>query len=160
MASDGHIDKREIELIKSLCHQSPLFSNFKFEDEINALVTKLNTRGKEFITYYFSLLKDSKLTEDEELSLIGFAINTIKADTKIEYSEIKFFKVIRAKLKVNNEKILSKYPDIEQFLEEDIITDSYIDRIKKQYLDDAEIPQFETIQFIDTDGLSDKEKND
>jgi P-type E1-E2 ATPase len=34
MASDGHIDKREIDLIKSLCNQSPLFADYKFEDEI------------------------------------------------------------------------------------------------------------------------------
>ncbi len=100
MASDGHIDKREIALIKTMCGNSPLFANFNFEEEINTLVTKLNTRGKEFIRYYFDLLRHSTLTEQDELTLIDFAINTIKSDDHIHYSEIKFFKVIRLSLKL------------------------------------------------------------
>jgi uncharacterized tellurite resistance protein B-like protein len=145
MASDGHIDKSEVELIKSMCEQSPLFVNFTFEDEINSLITQLNSAGKEFMSHYFSLLKDANLSEDEELSLIEFAINTIKADEQIEYAEIRFFKVIRAKLKISNEKILAKFPDIEQFLEDDIITESYMNRIKHQYFETVEFPQFEFI---------------
>jgi uncharacterized tellurite resistance protein B-like protein len=158
MASDGHLDKREVELIKSMCMQSPLFVDFNFEDEINSLVTKLNSGGDDFIRYYFSLLKDANLSEEEELSLIDFAINTIKADEQIEYSEIKFFKVIRAKLKVSNEKILAKFPDIELFLEEDIITESYIERIKHQYFETVKFPQFEFIQLRDTDPGSNEPK--
>lgn len=145
MASDGKIDKRETTLIQSMCEKSPLFKDFNFEKEINALVSKLNTNGKEFISYYFDLLKNSKLSEQEELTLIDFAINTIKADDQIEYSEIKFFKVIRHNLKINDEKILEVYPDIEQFLEEDIITESYLEKITKQYLEMAELTQFELI---------------
>lgn len=160
MASDGHIDKREIDLIKSLCNQSPLFADYKFEDEINSLVTKLNTRGKEFISYYFTLLKESNLSEEEELSLIDFAIKTIQADEQLVYSEIKFFKVIRAKLKVDDDKILAKYPDVEQFLEQDIITESYLDKIKHQYFETVEFPQFELIQSIDSSDLGNKATNE
>ncbi len=105
MASDGHIDDREIALIKSMCEKSPLFKDFNFQEEINFLVNKINTRGKEFISYYFDLLDKTTLTEKEELTLIDFAIQTIKADEQIEYSEIKFFKNIRHRLKVNDEKI-------------------------------------------------------
>ena len=95
MASDGHIDNREIALIKTMCENSPLFKDFNFQEEINSLVNKINTRGKEFISYYFDLLSKSILTEKEELTLIDFAIQTIKSDEQIEYSEIKFFKNIR-----------------------------------------------------------------
>ena len=115
MASDGNIDNREIVIIKTMCGNSSLFTNFNFEEEINNLVTKLNTKGKEFITYYFDLLKNSVLTEQEELTLLDFAINTIKADDQIEYSEIKFFKIIRHNLKISDEKVLAVYPEIEQF---------------------------------------------
>jgi len=51
MASDGNIDKKEIALIKSMCENSPIFVEFDFKKEINELVKKLNTRGKEFISY-------------------------------------------------------------------------------------------------------------
>lgn len=145
MASDGNVDKREIALIKSMCENSPLFKDFNFQEEINILVNKINTRGKEFITYYFELLKETSLTEQEELTLIDFAIQTIKADEQIEYSEIKFFKNIRHRLAISDEKILASFSDIEMFLEEDIATESILDKITSQYLDSAELPQFELI---------------
>lgn len=159
MASDGHIDNREIALIKIMCENSPLFKNFNFQEEINSLVNKINTRGKEFISYYFDLLSKSTLTEKEELTLIDFAIQTIKADEKIEYSEIKFFKNIRHRLKVSDEKVLAVFPDIEQFLEEDIITESLLDKITTQYLEAAELPQFELIT-IDTTSPEDLKQDE
>lgn len=155
MASDGHIDNKEIALIKSMCEKSLLFKDFNFQEEINSLVNKINTNGKEFISYYFDLLKKSILTETEELTLIDFAIQTIKADEQIEYSEIKFFKNIRHRLKVSDDTILATFPDIEQFLEEDIITESFLDKITNQYLEAAELPIFE---FINLDNKSDTEK--
>jgi uncharacterized tellurite resistance protein B-like protein len=145
MASDGHIDNREIALIKTMCENSPLFKDFNFQEEINSLVNKINTRGKEFISYYFDLLEKSTLTEKEELTLIDFAIQTILADEKIEYAEIRFFKNIRHRLKVSDDIILAVFPDIEQFLEEDIVTESFLDKITSQYLESAELPQFELI---------------
>jgi len=154
MASDGHIDKREIALIKSMCEKSPFFKDLNFQEEINSLVNKINTRGKEFITYYFDLLGQSELTEEEELTLIDFAIQTIKADEQIEYSEIKFFKNIRHRLKIIDENILAVFPDIEQFLEKDIITESFLDKITSQYLESAELPEFELIS-LDTSSLED-----
>ena len=153
MASDGHIDNREIALIKKMCEKSPWFKDFNFLEEINSLVNKINTRGKEFISYYFDLLKNSSLSEQEELTLIDFAIQTINADEQIEYSEIKFFKNIRYRLKVSDENILAVYPDIEQFLEEDIITESFLDKITNQYLEAAVLPQFELISVLDNGSL-------
>lgn len=87
------------------------------------------------------------MTQQEELILIDFAIQTIKADEVIEYSEIKFFKNIRHRLQISDENILAVYPDIEQFLEVDIIAESFLDKITNQYLDLAELPKFEHIKF-------------
>jgi uncharacterized tellurite resistance protein B-like protein len=154
MASDGHIDNREIALIKTMCENSPLFKDFNFQEEINFLVNKINTKGTEFISYYFDLLDKSALTEKEELILIDFAIQTIKADEQIEYSEIKFFKNIRHRLKISDKNILAVFPDIEQFLEEDIVTESFLNKITSQYLEAAELPQFDLIS-LDTSSLED-----
>lgn len=150
MAADGNIDNREISLIKSLCEKSPLFNNFNFQDEINLLVGKINTAGKTFIQYYFDLLKEAKLTEQEELTLIDFAIQTINADEQIEYSEIKFFKNIRHRLNVSDEKILARFPDIELYLEDDIITDGYLDKITSHFFEISELPQFDLISIADS----------
>ena len=159
MASDGHIDNREVALIKKMCENSPLFKDFDFQEEINSLLDKINTRGKEFISYYFDLLGKSSLTEKEELTLIDFAIQTIKADEVIEYAEIKFFKNIRHRLKISDENILDVFPDIELFLEQDIVTESYLDKITNQYLESAEFPQFELIS-IDTSPNVDLRKDE
>lgn len=149
MASDGHIDKREVALINSLCEKSPIFENFNFHEEINQLVVKINNGGKDFIKYYFELLNNANLSQEEELILIDFAIHTIKADEQVEYAEIKFFKNIRHRLRVSDEKILEKYPDIELFLEQDIKTESYLDKIMHNYLDIAEIPAFDMITHLE-----------
>ena len=48
---------------------------------------------------------------------------------------------------ISDENILAVYPDIEQFLEVDIITESFLDKITNQYLDLAKLPKFEHIRF-------------
>jgi uncharacterized tellurite resistance protein B-like protein len=149
MASDGNIDNREIALIKSLCENSPLFKDYNFHEEINSMVNDINTGGKEFISNYFELLVKAILSDQEELTLIDFAIQTIKADEQIEYSEIKFFKNIRHRMKVSDETILIAFPDVEQFLEEDIVTESFLDKITSQFLENAELPQFDLISISD-----------
>jgi hypothetical protein len=156
MAADGKIDSREISIIKSLCEKSPFFTNFNFQEEINLLVNEINNGGKAFIRNYLDLLKEEKLTEEEALTLIDFAIKTIKADEQIEYSEIKFFKNIRHRLNVSDDKILARFPDIEQYLEDDIITDDYIDKITSQFFEISELPQFDLISI--TDSSQDKQE--
>jgi len=89
--------------------------------------------------------------------LIEVAIDTIKADEKVEYSEIKFFKVIRAKLKISDDPILENHPDFEDYLEDDIITDSYLARLKEDFFDTHIANEFEMLPEIDDSFLEDKE---
>lgn len=147
MASDGNIDKREVALIKKMCKQSLLFKDFDFGKEINILLEKINNRGSEFIQYYFDLLNNTDLSEEEELNIIDFAIKTINADDVIEYSEVKFFKAIRKCLNVSDENILAVYPDLEYYLEEDINTESELDKLVNNYLNSVELPLFEKINL-------------
>jgi hypothetical protein len=113
------------------------------------LIGKINSEGKTFIQYYFDLLKQAQLNEEEKLTLIDFAIQIIKADEQIEYSEIKFFKNIRHRLKVSDEKILARFPDLELYLEDDIITDNFLDKITSQYFEISKLPQFDLINITD-----------
>lgn len=145
MAADGNIDSREIALIQGTCENWPSFRNFNFQDEINQLVMSINKRGAEFINNYFEALSNADLSKQEELDLINFAIQTIMADEQVEYSEIKFFKNIRHRLKISNDDILLVYPDIEMFLQEDIVTESFLAKITREFLEDMEIPQFNLI---------------
>jgi len=71
----------------------------------------------------------------------------------IEYSEIKFFKVIIHNLKISDEQILEVYSDIESWLEEDIVVDKSIDKLINQYFDSAVLSQFELISNTDIESL-------
>lgn len=149
MASDGNIDKREVELIRKMCYNSHLFSDFDFGKEIKSLLNKINERGVEFIQHYFDLLNNSNLSQQEELTIIEFAINTINADDVVEYSEVKFFKAIRRCLNISDELILEVFPELDSYLEEDIDTESELNKLVSNYLKSIELPIFEIIKDFD-----------
>lgn len=151
MASDGDIDKKEVQVIQKLCIESPLFQDFDFNTEINALLDKLNHDGKGFLNYYFNILNEAKLSDSEELEILKFAINTIHADEKVEYSEIKFFKAITKCLEVNDEIIIGNFPEMEMFLGDDIEEDNVLDTLVGKYLNSVELPKFSTIIFDDSE---------
>ena len=44
---------------------------------------------------YLNELSSNNMNKEEELQIVDFAIKTIEADEKVEYSEIKLFKKIR-----------------------------------------------------------------
>jgi uncharacterized tellurite resistance protein B-like protein len=149
MACDGDIDKREVKLIKQLQKERKAFGEIDINAELDTLLLAINKDGHQFLKGYFNELANTELTEANELKLIEVAIDTIKADEKVEYSEIKFFKVIRSKLKIDNEPILEKHPDFEDYLEQDIITDSYLSRLQDDFFDTHISNEFELISEID-----------
>ena len=153
MACDGDIDKREIKLIKRLHQDNKTFGEIDINSELDALSLAINKDGQQFLKDYFNELTTNELTEARELKLIEVAIDTIKADEIVEYSEIKFFKVIRSKLKIDNDRILEKYPDFEDYLEQDIITDSYLSRLQDDFFTTHISNKFELISKIDADIL-------
>lgn len=161
MACDGDIDKREIKLIKRLHKENNTFGTLDINIEMDNLLIAINKDGHQFMREYFDELTNSELTQTNELNIIEVAIDTIKADEKVEYSEIKFFKVIRSKLKIDNDSILKNNPDFEDYLEQDIITDSYLVRLQEDFFDTHISNEFELISKINDDILDSlKEKNE
>ncbi|RIA09365.1 hypothetical protein OE09_1197 [Flavobacteriaceae bacterium MAR_2010_72] len=153
MACDGDIDKREVKLIKKLQKECKTFGDLDINKELDILLLDINKDGHQFLKNYFHELTTTKLSETNELRIVEAAIDTIKADEKVEYSEIKFFKVIRSKLKIDNETILEKHPDFEDYLEQDIITDSYLSRLQDDFFDTHTSNEFQLISEIDDDIL-------
>lgn len=120
MACDSDIAKEEIELINILTSKHELFRNVNVEAKINEYVTAINNIGALFLKQYLEELKTQQMTTEEQMTIVDLAIQTIFADNKIEYSEVKFFKKIRSRLSLTDEQILAKHPDIEDFLLPDI----------------------------------------
>lgn len=149
MACDGNIDRKEINLIKRLQKERKTFGEIDINRELDTLIRAINKDGHQFLMEYFNELANIELTEADEMNLIEVAIDIIKADEKVEYNEIKFFKVIRSKLKIKDGQLLEKHPDFEDYLEQDIITDIFSSRLQDDFFNTHISKVFELISEID-----------
>jgi uncharacterized tellurite resistance protein B-like protein len=150
MACDGDIDPSELDLIRDIEKNEKIFLIDDFESQINSLFEEINEKDISFLKDYLSELENSNLTNSQELKIIEIAIKMIKADSIEQYSEIKFFKIMRSKLTVSNEEILTALNDIfdnleDDYLSEDIISDSYLTRIQADYFNSAVLPKFDLL---------------
>lgn len=141
MACDGEIAPQEVDLIKSMAAAESLFGSIDINKELDTLVADINQRGKSFLKSYLSLLSEMELSEKEELDVLRVALKTIWADNKIEYSEIKFFKILRSNLKVDDQTILDKVAGVDEtYLAQDIRAD-YM-QLYESYFNSIQIPKF------------------
>lgn len=148
MTCDGSIDKQEITLLKKLHNERKFFGEIDLNRLLDELLLRINEDSQKFLHNYFEELDACELSEVEELKIIEIAIDTIRADDKIEYSEIKFFKIIRSKLQIDDDSILAIHPDFEDFLAEDIKNDNYLQRLQNDYMSSITLPIFTNIDFV------------
>ena len=146
MSCDGDIASEEVELIKRLDRDKHLFGNIDIDKELDGLVNEINLKGKGFLKQYLTCLAEQELTEEQELDVVDVAVQTIRIDNRIEYSEIKFFKVLRSNLKmVSDETLLEKIDGIdENYLAQDIRAD-YL-QIYDDYFNTIKLPKFELMK--------------
>ena len=88
------------------------------------------------------------MSEEEEIRVADVAVQTIRSDNKIEYSEIKFFKVLRSNLKVVSDEILLEKIDgiDENYLAQDIRAD-YL-QLYDDYFNTIDLPQFDVLEKL------------
>ena len=143
MSCDGDIAHEEVELIKQMSEDKKLFGEIDIDKALDELVNEINEKGKGFLMQYLTSLAEESLTEDQELKVADVAVQTIRADNRIEYSEIKFFKVLRSNLKtVSDETLLEKIDGIdENYLAQDIQAD-YL-QMYDDYFNTIELPRFD-----------------
>lgn len=120
IACDGDIATEEVDMVRDLCAKDNIFHGIDSEKYLNSWITEINEQGGMFLQSYLKELSSTTLTESEQLLLVSLAIKAIEADNRIEYAEVKFFKKIRSRLTVIDEKILAEHPDKEDFLLPDI----------------------------------------
>ena len=146
MSCDGEIATEEVELIKQMAREKHLFGDIDIDKELNILVEEINQKGKGFLKQYLAGLAEESLTEEQELKVADVAVQTIRTDNKIEYSEIKFFKMLRSNLKiVSDETLLEKIDGIdENYLAQDIQAD-YL-QMYDDYFNTIELPKFDILK--------------
>lgn len=145
MSCDGEIAKEEVDMIKQMAKEKHLFGDIDVEKELDGLVQEINLMGKGFLKQYLVSLSEQSLSEEQELNVADVAVQTIRSDKKIEYSEIKFFKVIRSNLKnVSDDTLLEKIEGIDDnYLAQDIRSD-YL-KIYDDYFNTIELPKFDLL---------------
>ena len=111
MSCDGNIAEEELILVKQFASSSTLFEGLDIEKKLNEYVTEINEKRGAFLSGYIKKIVSAALNEEQELNLAKIAIQIIEADNKIEYSEISFFKRIRSKLSVTDEKLIEIFKD-------------------------------------------------
>ena len=148
MSCDGEIATDEVEIIKQMAKEKQLFGDIDVDLELDKLVAEINQKGKGFIKQYLYCLSEQTLTEEQEISVADVAVQTILSDNKVEYSEIKFFKVLRSNLKlVSDETLLEKIDGLdENYLAQDIRAD-YL-QMCDDYFNTIELPKFEMIDNV------------
>lgn len=139
-ACDGDIAPEEVNLVKNLSQNEKSFEKMNVEEVINGYIAEINKQGKLFLKNYLNEVDDANLSEAEQLKIIELAIHMIEADKQILYSEVKFFKKLRERLSVNDETILEKHPEFEDYLLPDINSED------KEF---EEIGNFELISFAE-----------
>jgi len=120
MTCDGDIADEEVQLIKKIAEDAKLFDKLDVQAHLNSYISAINKEGRSFLASYLKEVSDAVLNDTDALNLIKIAIQTIEADQKIEYSEISFFKKIRKRLSITDDKILQAFPDKEDYLLPDI----------------------------------------
>lgn len=120
MSCDGEIAEEEIEMVKNFCSNDDTFKEIEVEKVLNLWIKEINNEGAAFLKRYLNDMSNIDLSKEEELKIVDYAIKIIEADNKIEYSEIKFFKKIRATLAISDEDILAIHQDKEDYLLPDI----------------------------------------
>lgn len=141
MACDGDIAHEEVDLIKSLDNENHLFGDIDIDKELNVLLAEINDLGARFLKSYLNLVKESQLSEEDSIRLLDVAVKTIKADNIIKYSEIKFFKVIKANLNISDENILEKVEGVDEMWVAQDIKDYGL--LYNSYFDNIELPKFD-----------------
>lgn len=120
IACDGSIADDEVEMLRSISAETDVFEGLDVNSLLDAYVKEINSLGGIFLKGLLADFSEVQLSKEEALTIVEIAIKSIESDNEIQYSEISFFKKIRAKLPLTDEDILDKFPDKEDFLLPDI----------------------------------------
>ena len=110
MACDGSIDESEITEIKNMADNEIYFMGFNIEETFEQSLNYIKKNGKKAINEYLNELSQLNLSEKQELLLIEVLIRTIESDNKIEDSEVRFLQMVKSKLGISEETIITQFP--------------------------------------------------
>ena len=134
MACDGNIHDEEINEFKKMAENEIYFMNYDFDQPLKDGINYIKSNGTKAINEYLNELSSENLKPKQELILIEVLINIIEADNKLEENEIKFLQMVKSKLSVTEETIISEFPEQIKYL---IDFNNY--GLNKEFIDDIKL---------------------
>lgn len=116
MACDGSIDNEEIAEIENMVTNEIYFMGFDYEKPFEDNLNYIKSNGKKAINDYLDELCSLDLNDKQEIRLIEVLIRTIESDKKVENNEIIFLQLVKSKLKITEETIITKFPSQMSYL--------------------------------------------
>jgi uncharacterized tellurite resistance protein B-like protein len=110
MACDGDIAETEIEEIKTIVANEIYFMGYDYENPLKNNINNIKANGKEAINQYLQEIENNNLNEHQEILLIEVLLRIIEADNDVQTSELKFLQMVKAKLKVDEQTLIVKFP--------------------------------------------------
>ena len=110
MACDGDIVDTEIEEIKSIVANEIYFMGYDFEIPLKNSIVDIKTKGKASINQYLQDLEAVSFSEHQKILLIEVLLRIIEADDDVKSGEIKFLQMVKAKLNVDQQTLIVKFP--------------------------------------------------
>jgi uncharacterized tellurite resistance protein B-like protein len=110
MACDGDIAATEIDEIKTLVANEIYFMGYDFEEPLKNNIENIKANGKGAINQYLQEIVANNLNQHQEILLIEVLLRIIEADNNVQLSELKFLQMAKAKLKVDEQTLIVKFP--------------------------------------------------
>lgn len=110
IACDGSLDEVEISEIKNIAENEIYFMGYDFEQSLSNFLSRIKLNGVDTINDYLDEVAKANLNENQEILLLEVLIRALESDKKVDSNEIKFLQMVKSKLKLSDEKIISKFP--------------------------------------------------
>jgi len=148
MSCDGHIDPREIEEMSAMDKHTSFFDGVDLSRELSGLTNELSVKGAKVIEELFSTLRDNKLNPIQELLVLEVALRIINSDQRHDENEIKFIRLLRAKLDLHNETIRDRFGDVTILDTNEYSTNIVIEDSVSKFLKNVKLPDFSDLEEI------------
>ncbi|MFA7122476.1 MAG: hypothetical protein WC212_00335 [Candidatus Delongbacteria bacterium] len=158
MACDGHVDAREVELMRYLDKNTSYFNDIDLSKELELMIDEVKKDGKRLIHNVFESFRAGELDIIQELIVLEVVLRLIHADEKIENNEKDFVQLIRSKLLVPNQIIIDRFGAVELLGLTEYVTEIKPDLSISYFEDLFEMPELKEIQNIDFGNINVNEK--
>jgi len=119
VACDGHIDDREVRELRFIDESTTYFGDIDLSGQLEHFLQNVKMHPEETINNVVLQLGKMPLSPVEELLVLEVALRIVYADIKIDPEEIKFLKLIRSFLSIDDEIIRQRFGENEILLNVD-----------------------------------------